>query len=483
MRGGSGHGNKKPSHGLALDRFELSNSLPRIKMASPVSLGDLVIAGQFACKIWEACRDAGAEYDDLAQLCSEIHLTIDLCRPNERTSVLRQQESETIEVLASGIKTTLTRLEKILGSYSGINETGVRSFRGRISFSFFTKSDRDDITKSLQQKLQLLTAVLQGSSLNLQNVAVSLLLELVVEKRKAGDKRLDDEAIKTNSTVVAGLIEDLGIISEHTKEKLLKDRKIGEKIIRAEIDKDESAEGLAKPESPVKLLEHSGYFNAPTATKTDKFDPPKVLHWFGKIENLFTLVTVSDAFSQLTTVWPPPNPPPIRYSQQDEWLCPFQEGWTLNRTSAERLGISEQAFYFSYNSLSCQPDRKPMTSRLYFQLYPLIPVSGNDNMPFQRDEKTGLIDMARKEFYAKSISRFQRTYSLAQNHQQYGQPQGYQAHGYPLPHTTQIQQPAPLQYNSPSFGYQVPQLQVFQPPPTTTYYMGYVFTCFMGILH
>jgi len=368
------------------------------------------MAGQFAWSVYQACQNAGKQYEDLAELCSKIHMAINLCQPNEPDSVLRRQDFQAIKILATAIEKTLSKLEAILGKYSGITNSGARSLTGRIFFTFSSQSDQNDIKQELRDHLQILMIILQGTSLNLHTMTVSLLSELVEGKSKAEVKKLDNQSTKDT---LNKLFEELGITDKETKDKLLEDGNIGKEIERKREEKKRAALSPStsiKSDGAMTLLEPQGLFNAPAETKTTAFDPEESLPWFNAIKNFFPEVTVRDAFGSTYTRFPP-EPPPIRYSRQDEWLCFFHEGWTFNRTIAERVGKSEQAFYFSYNGLSCKPGRPSMTTRLYFRSSPLIPDNRDKKLPLKRANGDGDLEFDWAEEFSRQLSRFNRTIS------------------------------------------------------------------------
>ena len=331
-------------------------------MSLPLSVGDLVTAGQLAYKLYTACRDAGDDYRDLEQLCHTVHLVINRCNS---TRVLLRQDAATIDLFASDMKSTLGMVDHLLIEYKGMDGTSLINYGRRIKFSLATSSDRASIERKLEGQLRTLNSFLAGTTLDYQTLTVRLLSSLVQEMQAAAQGTpVDPKKLKA-------LIEELGCENQETRDKLLANEEEIRKKVNKETIKTATQDEADTPKSLASILEESTELikstQTPAPTKTDKFDYNSP--WFSWMQANTYFLSVNEAF----TNHPFLPEPVIRYSEVDEWLCPFLEGWTLNRTAAQRLGETEDAYYFSFNGLSAQYQDLPKTSRLYFRRSSLIP--------------------------------------------------------------------------------------------------------------
>ncbi|KAF1957958.1 hypothetical protein CC80DRAFT_547013 [Byssothecium circinans] len=340
-------------------------------MAS-VSIGDLILLGQIAFTAWDAFQKAGEEYRYLAQLCQSIHLAI----KDIPEGIPEKQGAVTLDLVTTGLREALAAAEKILGNYEDMDRLTLRSIRKRISFSLATTSDRETIEKRLALQLHTLSVFLGGKTLEYQSLTAKLLMWLVDERQSAKGEKIDVNKIVDDQVAFQELLDQLDVRDAKTKETLQLSEtqdKIKTKLAEegqhrsghssgTSVDKAEKQDSTSQSTASKLLL-------GPSATKFQQYYP-LAMRWFAEIQPFFSPLTVQDA------CWNKPylSNPTIRYSERDEFLCPFQEGWTLNRTYADRLGVTaEEAYYFSYNGLSCESTRSIKTSRLYFCRSALIP--------------------------------------------------------------------------------------------------------------
>lgn len=116
-------------------------------MSFGVSVGDLVAVGTLANQLWTACREASPKFLDCANLCHEVSLVIEGCRPKNTNSVLRVQDSKTISQLAESCNTMLSTLQELLRKYNSLGSTTHR-VRNTLGFAC-AKTDCDKNTATI----------------------------------------------------------------------------------------------------------------------------------------------------------------------------------------------------------------------------------------------------------------------------------------------------------------------------------------------
>ncbi|KAK3324989.1 hypothetical protein B0H66DRAFT_529041 [Apodospora peruviana] len=373
-------------------------------MASPLSLGDLMAVGKAAWELYEACQSAPDHVRELGTLCSNIALTINSCRPNDPTALLRRaflskEQAEALELLVNRIEDSMQAIRQILGKYEGLDVPSLRNIGRRAVFGVFTVEDCNDLRRTMMGQVQTLTLLLQGQNISFQGMAVALLSELVADKRRANKARAGSEpdaVALIDDQTWKELVKDLKLRNKDADSELLllgESAAIREDVVkRAEkeasaVDHDTSKKAEAELDAKVSKIT-----NVAALAKMDEYSPidGRDLSWSWFRGPVFpgscTPVSVGEAVNDNSLLNSPSFQLPTverQYSAEDKWLCPFLEGWMLNRTKAMRAGRMEDAFYFSYNNLTAGGTRPPQTSRLYFWRSPLLPSDHDIKTHFQ----------------------------------------------------------------------------------------------------
>jgi len=349
-------------------------------MSSPLSLGDLFTLGQTAWTLYQACTQAGTQFAELGTLCSSISLAIRRCRPNEpsafvRRGTIEKEDYEAIELLANRIEDSLQKVKQILGRYDGIDVPSLRNLHRRLVFGVFTVNDCNDLKKTMMGQVKSLTLLLQGISISIQDQSASLLSELVAEKQK-GKNGNHADIDNIDDAAWSELVKELKLRNAEIEATLLSKPKTMRSLVVQKFK--QLLSGPQETVQDLELEETVGIVDAAAPTSMRVYNPWGIDWFYPKLwsENCFRFITVDEALSDNSLLAHPsfqPHDIEREYSPEDKWLCPFLEGWSLNRTKAKRQGSLDDAFYFSFNNLACGVNKPPLTSRLYFWRNPLVP--------------------------------------------------------------------------------------------------------------
>lgn len=350
-------------------------------MSFGVSVGDLIAVGTLASQLWTACREASLEFQDCGNLCQEVSLVIEGCRPTNPNSVLRVQDSKTISQLAESCNTTLNTLTNLLQRYNSLGSTTHR-VRDTLGFAY-AKADCDNIRRRLGEHLLVINTFLTGRQVtapdSVEDVTPELFFALFTLLH---DQTLESPAInscanldledETNWQVFrAQVIAKSGIDGDYLDQKrsyvkacMQKFAKDQAKIVRSKAPTDSTSETIASPSVDISTSD-SVQVQVPAPAKPKGAYNPWAIPWFSAI-GIRYLQGVAVGFDNVIT-----EPPCIwRYSKEEEWLCLLPEGWSRTPTMISREGNLNPAYYYSYNNLSCQMDNQPRMSRAYFYYCP-----------------------------------------------------------------------------------------------------------------
>lgn len=324
-----------------------------VKMSLPVAVGDFIAVGELAYNVYKACKDAGEEYRDLSMLCNHISLVISSCQPADARSVICDQDQYSIKLLSSECSATLTQLQTLLGKYG--EPTGLR----RIGF-LTTKSSRERLRTLLTGQLDIINSFLTGRTLDYQLLTARLLKILFEAREVEGHGKLNLTAMANDPVQLQKFLEELSAGQSDMKQELEKNtEEIKEKLLRG----TEDGNGPTGADGKARLL------LGPSPAKTDTYNP-RSIPWFAPIrKKAFKYVTVKRGLRQEVNL----RDVVIHYSPYDEWLCKMHHGRSLTRTLVTRFGRSEEAYYLTYNNLSCQSQFPTQISRLYFTKSPFVP--------------------------------------------------------------------------------------------------------------
>ena len=349
-------------------------------MSFGVSVGDLVAVGTLANQLWTACREASPEFQDCANLCHEVSLVIEGCRPNNPNSVLRVQDSKTISQLAESCNTTLSTLENLLRRYNSLGSTTHR-VRDTLGFAY-AKADCDKIRRRLGEHLLVINTFLTGRQVtapdSVEDVTPELFFALFTMLH---DQTLESTAIDSSTNLDledevkwqafrAQVVAKTDIEGDYLDQKRSYVKACVQKFAKdqAKLAKPRnytegtstSPDTIASPTMDVSTPD-AVRVQIPTPAKPKGRYSPWAIPWFTTIGYRFlqgVAVGFDDVIKEPPCLW--------RYSKEEEWLCLLPEGWSRTPTMISREGKHKPAYYYSYNNLSCQRDNQPKISRAYF---------------------------------------------------------------------------------------------------------------------
>lgn len=191
------------------------------------SIGDFIEIGKFAYNLWEGCSNAPGDYNEIAQLCRNISIALDSCRPNDPHTILHEQQSNTIKILTTECKTTLEELQSILNKHE--NLTPAKNLGQRIGF-YGTKGQRQIIRSRLQEYLATIQTFLTGVQVERSELIARLVFQL--HKTKAPEDENKDSILSEDTSELRALLKELGSRSEVLEEELAADQSaIMEKLV------------------------------------------------------------------------------------------------------------------------------------------------------------------------------------------------------------------------------------------------------------
>lgn len=359
-------------------------------MSFGVSVGDLVAVGTLANQLWTACREASPEFQDCANLCHEVSLVIEGCRPNNPNSVLRVQDSRTISQLAESCNTTLSTLETLLRKYHSLGSTTHR-VRDTLGFAY-AKADCDKIRRRLGEHLLVINTFLTGRQVTAPDTVEEVTPELFFALfTMLHDQTLESPAINSSNILQledeikwqafrARVVAKTDIEADYLDQKrsyvmacMQKFAKDPIKLAKPSnhVDTSTAPEMVTSPTAEVSTP-HAVQVQIPTPAKPKGRYNPWAIPWVATIGFRYlrgVAVGFDDTIKEPPCIW--------RYSKEKEWLCSLPEGWSRTPTMISREGSLNPAYYYSYNNLSCQGDNRPKISRAYFY-----------DCPFSCDEHT-----------------------------------------------------------------------------------------------
>ena len=386
-------------------------------MSFGFSIGDLVAVGTLAHRLSDALREAAPEFEDCANLCHEVGLVIEGCRPNNPNSILKAQDSSTIKLLAEGCKKTLNSLESLLRRYNSLGSTNHR-VRDTLGFAY-AKGECDKIRKRLGEHLLVINTFLTGSLVStpdsVEEVTPELFFALFTilheERPKPSDSEfllnLDTEDGDNWASFRAVITARADISGEYLDQKKSYVQACVQKIVSGQTR-------LQATSAPSRVLKNSEEAEYETGggeiTASDRATSPSAgsdagqsddgsvdyvrfsAKWFKDKSAPIQIITPARPkgrydpwempwFTSVGSKYLKPvevgfdldikEPPCIwRYSKEEEWLCNFPEGWSRTPTLMSRDKTSQQAYYYCYNNLSFQRDNRPKASRAYFAFCP-----------------------------------------------------------------------------------------------------------------
>ena len=338
-------------------------------MSFGFSVGEFIKVGELAYKLVSACKAAPAEYHELGDLCQEVGIVIESCKPLDPKTVLKKQHVKNIALLSANCRATLQRLKTLLGKYENLDT--VQNLGKRIRFTT-TKSERENIRNRLNQHILFMGAFFSGVQVETSAITVKLLLK-VLEERTDGTRKAILESVINDPNKLEDLLKDFGSENEVQATELEEEKgRIKEKLKEAADSMDsattKSTGDQSLPEKPQSGVSAGSL--GPAQVKDRIYDPSSI-EWFrnGGYRFLAPVLTGQEITLQ-------PVRPVIRYSEKDEWLCPFPEGWSATLVMITRQNQKGEAVYYTFNSLSCSSDDKPRSSRAFFLQSPFL---ANDN--------------------------------------------------------------------------------------------------------
>ena len=364
-------------------------------MSFGVSVGDLVAVGTLANQLWTACREASPEFQDCGNLCQEVSLVIEGCRPNNPNTILHAQDKKIISQLAESCENTLSTLKHLLQRYHSLGSTSHR-VRDTLGFAY-AKSDCDNIRRRLSEHLLVINTFLTGRQVTAPDSAEDVSPELFFALfTLLHDQTLVSPAINSSANLDlddetnwqafrARVIAKADIEGDYLDQKRSYVKVCVKKFVedRAKVAKSGANADSTSTSSEIitSIIRQGSTSNdvevqIPAPAKPKGRYNPWAIPWFTAI-GCRHLQAVAVGFDDLIK-----EPPCIwRYSKEEEWLCLLPEGWSRTPTMILRDDTLNPAYYYSYNNLSCQKDNRPKTSRGYFY-----------DCPFSSDKEISLGD-------------------------------------------------------------------------------------------
>ena len=340
-------------------------------MSFGFSVGDFIAAGQLAFDLFNACKNASDDYAELGELCRAVNIAVEACRPYDPSTILRRQHVETISILASDCRTTLRRLQGLLARYQNIST--IRNVGNKIGF-VSAKQERIDIRARLQEHLSAINTFSNGVQMETLGLTMKLVWK-IIESQTDGKSNPDLKSLIENPEKVEGLLRELGSESGTARDELEKNRDAVSKNLKETLDQggistisktDPTRQNSNKESNRTGL----GGFATPSV---DMYNPMDI-DWFSAGGWRWLNPVNIDASCLVRWVLPPPI---IRYTKDDEFLCFLPEGWSITPTMIERDSKMEDAYYYTFNNLSCAPDNKPKVSRAYCVRNPFLSDADN----------------------------------------------------------------------------------------------------------
>jgi hypothetical protein len=353
-------------------------------MSFGISIGDFVAIGALAKKLYDDCSNAEGDFQDLADLCNDVALAIGATRPNDPFTVMRRQDADTINILTSGCRRTLERLDVLLGSYQNIK--GIRGFGRRMGF-INAKDERQSIRQRLHEHLLVITAFNTGATVDIGSLVARSLLAAVQERLGTSNAQ-DITKLAKEEQEYQKIVEEFAERSNLAEDTLKgRQEEIRSKLIEAaEEQQTGDTTGNTETKEISKLVKseswHTTTATGPVPTKTSSYDPWQNT-WFSYF-GFRNLWPVSAAFAPC--IHANVTEPVIKYSEMDAYICTLPEGWSITLTVGDREPLplpsissgracgyrKEAAFYYVFNNMSCSSNNIPRTSRLYFLRNSLI---------------------------------------------------------------------------------------------------------------
>lgn len=375
-------------------------------MATGVSIGDLITAGQLAYSLFKRCKAASADYQELGNLCSEVSMTIDSCRPNDANTSLRWQNSDAMQTLSTSCQQTLGRLDNLLSKYE--KGTGFQAIVSKMIF-VNAKEERDNITQRLKLHLLVIGTFMSGeNSKDLQTIKEVLAVSLTKAEETSEDpaaKILARDEQAKDLQLIKGMLVSL-TTSGLSNEKHSEMGSAGTSLAQAnlpsliDLEEDQPLSSIAalnlSPTTAKDMSEISPDPETSSAAKVDgklhaervkaksvgpSFVPTdlqlinKFLAYVYRNPKKWTrwtpspLIHARGPLASPEIVWWP-DAPTTPYTPDDQFFCTFPEGWSATPTLIRRYGKTEEAYFYMFNNLSCAPDNTPKTSRSYARSFP-----------------------------------------------------------------------------------------------------------------
>ena len=344
-------------------------------MSIGFGVSDLVMVAQKAIEVYTACREAPSEFQDCARLCNHVCLVIESCRPDKPDSILKLQDDNAMRIFSDSCKSTLASLETQLKKYNSLG-TANQKFRDMAGFAY-AKSDLDKIREELKEHLLVIAAFQNGNRLpsptstDLELPELMFGLFILVREQQDTVKSsfsLEKEEDWTSFRDKLGAKTSLTIpYLEQRKDQI---REYALRMAKEQTEKQTSAGNDGTSSRQSGQLSESGkeesdlLFVVKPAKPRGNYNPTQN-PWYASIGHRF-LEKCQSGFDYVFT-----EPPCTwRYSEEEEWLCKFPEGWARIPTLISRKSEMEQAYFYTFNGLSSEKASRTKASRAYFSLYP-----------------------------------------------------------------------------------------------------------------
>ena len=97
-------------------------------MSFTFSVGELAALGQFAWKIYKACKDAPESFKNISQEVSSLHLMLKELEETYPDATLSPTQQARLENIGGGCRTVLEDLQAIVEKYNSLGTSSKRTW-------------------------------------------------------------------------------------------------------------------------------------------------------------------------------------------------------------------------------------------------------------------------------------------------------------------------------------------------------------------
>lgn len=287
-------------------------------MSFDYAVGDFFRLGQAAFALYEACSNASDVFQETAQQCLSIYIAIGQTQKEFRSSNSKldrghYQTHIELSALTTSCRSTLARLERIVGRYKSLATPAPRLWDTvRFSVRLLKNDDLADIRSKLTihlLSLNVFLARVQGEALNVIGRKLDIMTGTL------SPTLLDPSAMNDVKTVITH--PQFSGTSTHSLE---------------------APQSRLHGSSPAVEPQNVDRFLGASLQKTIKAKKKKLEALLEATEDMHKQLSLLTAAEQAKLLLPPQE---YHYSKKDEWLCQLPDGW-------QRIKLNEQEYQYRY---------------------------------------------------------------------------------------------------------------------------------------